>query len=71
MSLTMSQSFLPVFITGLNALLGLLENAAEFVAAKKIDVSVLLQTRLAADQVPLIPKAPRPDSRRVSSGLLL
>ena len=54
MSFTMSQSSLPVFITGLNALLGILDKAAEFAVAKKIDESVLLQTRLAPDQFPLI-----------------
>ena len=50
----MSQSSLPVFVTGLNALLGILDKAAEFAAAKKIDESVLLQTRLAPDQFPLV-----------------
>ena len=54
MPFTMSQSSLPVFITGLNALLGILDKAAEFAAAKKIDESVLLQTRLAPDQFPLV-----------------
>ena len=54
MSFTMSQSSLPVFITGLNALLAILDKAAEFAAAKKIEETVLLQTRLAPDQFPLI-----------------
>ena len=54
MPFTMSQSSLPVFITGLNALLGILDKAAEFAAAKKIDETVLLQTRLAPDQFPLV-----------------
>lgn len=54
MPFTMSQSSLPVFITGLNALLGILEKATEFAAAKKIDESILLQTRLAPDQFPLV-----------------
>ena len=54
MPFTMSQSSLPVFITGLKALLGILDKAAEFAAAKKIDESVLLQTRLAPDQFPLV-----------------
>jgi hypothetical protein len=40
----MSQSSLPVFITGLNALLGILDKATEFAAAKKIDESILLQS---------------------------
>ena len=54
MSFTLSQSSLPVFITGLNALLGILDKAAEFAAAKKINESVLLQSRLTPDQFPLI-----------------
>ena len=54
MPFTMSQSSLPVFITGLNALLGILDKATEFAAAKKIDESILLQTRLAPDQFPLV-----------------
>ena len=54
MPFTMSQSSLPVFITGLNALLGILDKAAEFAAAKKIEETVLLQTRLAPDQFPLV-----------------
>ena len=54
MSFTMSQSSLPVFITGFNALLGILDKAVGFAAAKKVDESVLLQTRLAPYQFPLI-----------------
>jgi hypothetical protein len=50
----MSQSALPVFINGLNALSGILDKAVEFAAAKKIDDSVLLQMRLSPDQFPLI-----------------
>ena len=54
MPFTMSQSALPVFINGLNALSGILDKAVEFAAAKKIDDSVLLQMRLSPDQFPLI-----------------
>ena len=50
----MSQSALPIFINGLNALSGILDKAVEFAAAKKIDDSVLLQMRLSPDQFPLI-----------------
>jgi hypothetical protein len=38
---------------GLNALSGVLDKAAAFAAAKKIDPSVLLNTRLAPDMFPL------------------
>ena len=54
MPFTMSQSALPVFINGLNALSGILDKAVEFAAAKKIDDSVLLQMRLSPDQFPLV-----------------
>ena len=54
MPFTMSQSALPVFINGLNALSGILDKAIEFAAAKKIDDSVLLQMRLSPDQFPLV-----------------
>jgi len=54
MPFTMSQSSLPVFITGLNALSSILDKAVEFAAAKKIDETVLLQMRLAPDQFPLV-----------------
>ena len=54
MPFTMSQSALPVFINGLNALSGILDKAVEYAAAKKIDDTVLLQMRLSPDQFPLI-----------------
>jgi hypothetical protein len=54
MSFKLSQSSLPVFITKLNALSGILDQAIDFAAAKKIDESVLLQARLAPDQFPLV-----------------
>ena len=54
MLFTMSQSALPVFINGLNALSGILDKAIEFAAAKKIDEAVLLQMRLSPDQFPLV-----------------
>jgi hypothetical protein len=50
----MSQSALPVFINGLNALSGILDKAVAYAAAKKIDDTVLLQMRLSPDQFPLI-----------------
>lgn len=50
----MSQSALPVFINGLNALSGILDKAVDFAAAKKIDEAVFLQMRLSPDQFPLV-----------------
>jgi hypothetical protein len=49
----MSQATLPALEIGLNALSAVLDKAAAFAAAKKIDPSVLLNTRLAPDMFPL------------------
>ena len=53
MSFTMSQASLPVFEIGLNALSAVLDKAAAFAAAKKIDPAVLLGWRLAPDMYAL------------------
>ena len=49
MAFSMSQASLPALEIGLNALSGILDKAKAFAAAKKIDDSVLLNTRLAPD----------------------
>ena len=49
MAFSMSQASLPALEIGLNALSGVLDKAKAFAAAKKIDDSVLLNTRLAPD----------------------
>jgi uncharacterized protein len=54
MTFSMSQACLPALEIGLNALSAVLDKAAAFAAAKKIDPSVLLNTRLAPDMFPLI-----------------
>ncbi len=53
MPFTMSQSSLPVFEIGLNALSAVLDKAAAFAAAKKVDPAVLLGWRLAPDMFAL------------------
>jgi uncharacterized protein len=53
MSYSMSQASLPAFEIGLNALSAILDKAQAFATTKKIDGSVLLQTRLAPDMFPL------------------
>jgi uncharacterized protein len=50
---SLSQASIPVFEIGLNALSAVLDKAAAFAAAKKIDPSVLLHTRLAPDMFDL------------------
>jgi uncharacterized protein len=54
MSFSMSSSSVPVFERGLFALSGELDKAAAFAQARKIDQSVLLQTRLSPDMFPLV-----------------
>jgi uncharacterized protein len=49
MQSSLSQASVPVFEIGLNALSGVLDKAEAFAAAKKIDPTVLLQSRLAPD----------------------
>jgi uncharacterized protein len=52
--MTLSQSSLPVFEIGLNALSTILDKAAAFATARKIDPSVLLNSRLSPDMFPLV-----------------
>jgi hypothetical protein len=54
MSLSMSTSSIPVFEIGLSALSTVLDKATAHAQAKKIDPSVLLQTRLFPDMFPLV-----------------
>jgi len=53
MPYSMSQTALPTFEIGLNALSGVLDKAAAFAAAKKVDPAVLLGYRLAPDMFAL------------------
>jgi uncharacterized protein len=50
---SMSQTALPTFEIGLNALSGVLDKAVVFAAAKKVDAAVLLGYRLAPDMFAL------------------
>lgn len=54
MHISLSQLTRDQFITSLTALKGVLKKGHDFAQAKKIDFSVLLQTRLAPDQFPLV-----------------
>jgi hypothetical protein len=53
MPFSMSQASLPVFEIGLNALSAVLDKAAAYTAAKKVDPAVLLGWRLAPDMFAL------------------
>ena len=54
MPLSMSQASLPVFEIGLNALSAVLDKAEAYAAAKKIESTVLLRSRLAPDMFDLV-----------------
>ncbi|MGP0092892.1 MAG: DUF1993 family protein [Xanthobacteraceae bacterium] len=54
MSFSMSQASLPAFEIGLNALSAVLDKAVAHAEAKKIDPSVLLDSRLSPDMFPLV-----------------
>ena len=53
MSFSMSQASIPAYEIALNALAAVLDKGEAFAVAKKVDPSVLLQTRLAPDMFPL------------------
>jgi hypothetical protein len=54
MPFTMSQASVPIFEIGLNALIVVLDKAAAYAAAKKVEQSVLLGWRLAPDMFSLV-----------------
>src|ERR1700681_4280790 len=54
MSFSMSQASLPVFDISLNALSAILDKAEAHAAAKKVDSSVLLHSRLSPDMFALV-----------------
>ena len=54
MSFSMSASSVPTFEIGLSALSAVLDKAAAYAAAKKVDPSILLQSRLSPDMFPLV-----------------
>lgn len=54
MNLSMFQASVPVLIHGLTNLKGVLQKGEAYAEAKKIDPSVLIQSRLAPDMFPLV-----------------
>jgi uncharacterized protein len=54
MTISMYQASVPVFQQGLGAMGGVLDKAAAHAAARKVDPSVLLHTRLFPDMFPLV-----------------
>ena len=54
MTISMYQASVPAFIRALNNLAAILEKGAAYAQARKIDESVLLNSRLFADMFPLV-----------------
>ena len=54
MTISMYAASAPIFVQFLTSLSGSLDKAAAFAEAKKVEPSVLLNTRLAVDQFPLL-----------------
>jgi hypothetical protein len=54
MTISMYKASVPVFVQFLTSLSAVLDKAAAFAEAKKVDPSVLLNTRLAPDMFPLV-----------------
>src|SRR5713226_9752956 len=54
MTISMYNASVPIFVQFLTSLSAVLDKAAAFAEAKKVDPSVLLNTRLAPDMFPLL-----------------
>ena len=54
MTVSMYKISVPIFVQFLTSLSAVLDKAAAFAEAKKVDPSVLLNTRLAPDMFPLV-----------------
>ena len=65
MTYSLSQAAVPAFEIGLNALSGVLDKAAAFATAKKLDPAVLPGYRIAPDMFALARQVQRSEERRV------
>ena len=54
MTISMYKTSVPIFVQFLTSLSAVLDKAAAYGEAKKVDPSVLLNTRLAPDMFPLV-----------------
>ncbi len=68
MTISMYQTSVPVFVQFLSSLSAVLDKAAAFAEAKKIDQSVLLDTRLAPDMFPLVRQVRAATDHAVNAG---
>src|SRR5262245_65561108 len=54
MTISMYKSSVPIFVQFLTSLSGVLDKAAAYAEAKKVDPAVMLNTRLAPEMFPLV-----------------
>ena len=68
MTISMYKTSVPIFVQFLSSLSAVLDKAAAYAEAKKIDPSVLLNTRLAPDMYPLLRQVRAATDHAVSAG---
>jgi uncharacterized protein len=68
MTVSMYKISVPIFVQFLTSLSAVLDKAAAFAEAKKVDPSVLLNTRLAPDMFPLVRQVRAATDHAISAG---
>jgi uncharacterized protein len=68
MAISLYQSSVPIFVQFLTALSGTLDKAAAYADAKKVDPSVLLNTRLTPDMFPLLRQVRAATDHAINAG---
>ena len=68
MTVSMYTISVPIFVQFLTGLSAVLDKAAAFAEAKKVDPSVLLNTRLAPDMFPLVRQVRAATDHALSAG---
>src|SRR3954447_25113921 len=68
MTISLYKTSIPIFVQFLTSLSAVLDKAAAFAEAKKVDPSVLLNTRLAPDMFPLVRQVRAAPDHAISAG---
>src|SRR3979411_3339281 len=68
MTVSMYKISVPIFVQFLTSLSAVLDKAAAYAEAKKVDPSVLLNTRLAPDMFPLLRQVRAATDHAISAG---
>src|SRR5947209_4441813 len=71
MTISMHKASVPIFVQFLTSLSAVLDKAAAFAEAKKVDPSVLLNTRLAPDMFPLVRQVRAATDHAINAGARL